>query len=306
MSNTASVKDLLNGVAAPTASFDGRTGIQIGHYYNGKVIKEEASQQTKMLEAGETTPKLEWWDPETKQRPKMQIVLTLQNDAYVDDDKNPDGLMRVYLKGGQLLAAQAKARELGIDSFLHGMFQITWVGEKPAKTAGFNNSKIFEVQFAPGVAPAVSNLVNPGEQVNPNSGEVTQQWHVPPAMQAQAAPANQFPVPPAMPTVTPPVPTQVAPVPMFMEPVATQPVPVATVTPAIATVPAPAQDGAANIIGIMGGVESTPLDPDTENQVRQLYAAGLTTANQIIAAFAQYNKTVTAAQVNPIINAIPS
>ncbi len=300
MSEQPSVKDLLNGLAAPTASFDDRQGISVGHYYNGKVIKEEVSQQTKMLRPGQTVAELEFWDPPTNARPKMQIILTLQNDAYIDEDKNPDGLMRVFLKGGQLLAAQAKARELGIESFLHGMFQITWTGTKPAKTVGFNDAKTYEVQFAPGVAPAQAALLGQQEQWAPSTPPVSQQ--------AQAAPAGTFPTPPPMqgaPVQQQPA-APAAPAPLFVEPqsptfpgqVVPQQQPAQTV--------APAPDAAAAVMGIMGGVEITPLDPATTEKVKQLYAAGLTSAGQIVAAFAQYNVTVTEEQVNPIINGTPA
>jgi hypothetical protein len=294
MSNEAPApKDLLTGSSAPTASFDDRTpGITVGTYYEGKVISEEVSQQTKPVKQGET-PVLLFWDEPTNNRPKWQMVLTIQNNAYADAD-NPEGHLRVFLKGGALMAAQAKAKELGVESFLHGFARLTWIGTKPAKTPGFNDAKTYQFDFAPGVPDVQAQLLGGGQAAAPAFAPPVAQ--AAPGMQTQFPPAAQAAANPAAFTA----PQQPVAAPAFAPPQTQQQVFPPALPPT--TLPAaaiPAQqapgDAAAAILG-MGGVEVTPLPPETAAQVVALRQAGLSD-QQVVEAFAKYNITVSLQQL---------
>jgi len=294
--NPASVEDMLSGGSAPAATWDSRPphSIPVGYYYLGKVIREEVSQQTDLpkIAGGESTPA--FWDA-AQTRPKMQIILTLQNDGYVTDD-NAEGHMRVFLKGGALQAAQATARDLGVKSFLHGDFVITWIGEKPPKTPGFNPAKVFKVDFTPGSAPAVFAALSAGSEgwaATPPQGAAAV---APPAMPAAvAAPA----APPAAP-VAPPAP------PMAAAPVAppAQPMAAAPVAPPLPPA-APAADPASALMGILGATPVATIDPDVAAKVRAVYGAGYTTIPAIIEVFVGYGIPLTEAQVQEALGGVP-
>lgn len=264
MSEAPSVKDLLQGGGAPTASFDERqpptgVGARPGLFYEGRVVKEEIVQATKMAKQGET-PVPEFWDPPHNTRPKWQIILTVQNPSYVTSE-NEEGLMRIFLKGGALQASQKRAKELNVETFLHGFARLTWTGTQPSKTPGYNDTKLYDFQFQPGVDPVRASVVTG-------------------APQQQAPQQPQFPQPPQQ-GFTPGLPAGAVP----QETWAPSPAPQVG-GPAF---PPPPMAGAAAVTSILGGVEITPLDPTTEQQVAALIGAGLRDAAAIEAAFRQHN-----------------
>lgn len=319
MSNAPSVKDILQGGGAPTASFDERqpptgVGARPGLFYEGRVVKEEIVQATKMAQGGQPAQP-EFWDPPHNTRPKWQVILTVENPQYVTAE-NEQGHMRLFLKGGALQAAQKKAKELGIETFLHGFARLTWTGTQPAKTAGYNDSKVYDFQFQPGVAPAHAAVIQ-GQQGGapqaPQQQFPQQQFAPPPVPQQQPLPGFQPPV--GQPGFAQQPQQQFPPQQAF-----NPPLPGGAVSqgegwapagaPQVGGPAAPPQQqfaaGADAVQGIMGGVEVTPLDPMTKQQVEALIGAGMRDASQIVAAFQQHGLTPpSTAQVQAVIDNTP-
>lgn len=312
-----SVADMLTRSSIPNASFDGRPpptgkGIPIGTYYEGKVVREEISQQTKMptVPGGEAEPL--FWD-EAKTQPKYQMVIVVENPIYATEE-NPSGAMRLFFSGGALTAAQAKAKELGVDAFLHGYLRLTWVREEAPSTPGFNARKVFQVDFVPGSPPnpmlAGTPDVQQGQQafVPPQQPQLPipaaqPQAFIPPVQQPQAFPGQGGGFPPQQVPASPfagmPQAAQLPPGAVAQQGDAQAWIPGAQ--PQQPVFQAPGQPavagGAAAVQQIMGAVEITPLDPLTAQQVKEVYEAGVRDIPTLIATFAQHGITVTQSQV---------
>lgn len=320
MAGPQSIADMLTSQKIPNASFDGRPaptgkGIPIGTFYEGRVVREELSQQTKMPDKVGADPVPEFWD-EAKTQPKMQIVAVVENPLYASEE-NPDGKLRIFFAGGALVALQKAAKEQGFDSILHGYVRLTWVGEEPPSQPGMNPRKTFHVDFAPGAAPAQVALM----QGNQGQAATAPQPQLP-GFAAPQQVAQQFAPPAAQQPVFQQPPVQQQFIPGQQLPpgaVAQQGDPAAWLPqgapagfpPAAAQAPvfqAPGQPavpgGAAAVQQIMGAVEITPLDPVTAEQVRQVYNVGIKDAEQIVIAFAQNGIQVTKPQVEQALGIV--
>lgn len=178
-----SVQDVLGGSSLPTASFKNAPN---GAFYEGRVVKEEIAQQTKM--DNDRTP--EFWDPPVNSRPKWQVIVHIQNPAYVTQE-NPEGILRAFMKSGMLTAGQKTLKDLGLKEFLGGYIRITQTGSTPTQN-GFDQ-KTYQVDFAPGATPVQQVL-----GANPQTGEVPPvqepQWA---AQAPQGTPPGMFQAPPA-------------------------------------------------------------------------------------------------------------
>lgn len=137
-------KELLGGGGgAPTAKFPS-IGTTTGGFINKVPV---VSQQTSM-----TTNEPMFWDDG---QPKWQIevtVLTDERDPEIPDD---DGSRRIYVKGLMMSAVREAVADAGADDVeAGGTLFVTYVGDRPSKTRGFNPAKVFEAKYTLPVAGA--------------------------------------------------------------------------------------------------------------------------------------------------------
>lgn len=156
---TSTPTDFLLGGGGASARFE-----TIGDTITGTVTNQEVRQQTDIA----TGDPLVWANGD----PRMQLIVTLQTTLRDDDDD--DGLRNLYVKGSKkagskslhdavaqaVRAAGAKGLEDG------GTLTVTYVGDEPSQTRGFNPRKLYTATYkAPdkaaqsgaylGTAPAV-------------------------------------------------------------------------------------------------------------------------------------------------------
>jgi len=191
---------------APTISFDANAGYQRGTFRGGLVLSKIISNQTK-IGTGEV---LRYNDGS----PRKQLVVTLRTNER--SDANDDGERRLFLKGDMVRAARAAFKPLGApDVEVGGWLYVAWTDEKAAKTAGYNNQKIYTALYArPGQAdpmagqpaysaPAPQQAPPPAQQPQ-YAPQQPQQAYQPP----MAPPQGYAPQPPAQPQYAPPAPPQ--------------------------------------------------------------------------------------------------
>ena len=137
----SNIDDFLLGGGGASASFD-----QIGDSITGTIVSAEVKQQTDITDGKPLT-----WDDGS---PRMQLVVTLQTSDRNDDED--DGQRRIYVKGSKkagsrslhdavataVRSAGAKSLEVG------GTLTVTFDGEEPAKTRGFNPRKLYTATYA--------------------------------------------------------------------------------------------------------------------------------------------------------------
>jgi hypothetical protein len=93
-------------------------------------------------------------------RPKQQLVVTLLCDGSTGgrDERDPHnpadvGKRRLYVKGYMVSAIRDALQKVNVrDIAQGGVLLVAWVDEKPSKTPGFADAKIFAAQYKP---PAV-------------------------------------------------------------------------------------------------------------------------------------------------------
>jgi hypothetical protein len=151
--NLPDPNDLLASVSVPSISFK---DAKIGTSYTG-TITDLQTVQVKDFATGE--PK--YWDDG---KPQLQIQVTLDTDLRDDSLEDDNGERRVYLFGQKLTAAKQALKDSGLTKFeLGAKFTITFSGEKPAKTKGFNPVKLYEIKIEKGKSnPAVDALLEAG------------------------------------------------------------------------------------------------------------------------------------------------
>lgn len=164
--------DFLMGASSGSARFD-----NIGDTITGKVVTTEVRQQTDISDG----KPLVWDDGSAR----MQLVVTIQTDQR--DDADDDGRRALYVKGSKtagsrslhdavrsaVQAARAKGLEPG------GTLTVTFVGEEPSKTRGFNPRKLWQATYvAPDHAAATGDFLGTAPATQP----------APPAQPAAKAP----------------------------------------------------------------------------------------------------------------------
>lgn len=177
---------------AKSFSFDLATEPRAREPRGGKVLSiGDPVQQTDMLTGNPL-----WWDPQTQQRPKLQVIITIDTRAgkYPEPsvDDSDDGVRTLYAKAGVQMAISEALRDAKSRLQVGGFLYIAWVSEVPAKTRGFHPRKVFKAQWTPPTASEATGSFFGGDAA--------------PAQQ-QAAPAPQFGAP-----TTPPAPAFAQPV----------------------------------------------------------------------------------------------
>jgi hypothetical protein len=127
------------------------------------VILGATMQQARDMKTG--TP-LTWDDG----NPKENLVIMLQTDEHDDEVEDDDGTRRLFCKKpGAMLAAIGKALgKVKISQSFGGTLAVKYIGDKKAKTAGFNPSKQFAAVFTPaGGAAADSPPTTRGQSEPP-------------------------------------------------------------------------------------------------------------------------------------------
>jgi hypothetical protein len=146
--NLPDPNDMLSSVSVPSISFK---DAKIGDSFTG-IITDLQTVQVRDFATGD--PK--FWDDG---KPQLQIQVTLDTDLRESDEDS--GERRVYLFGQKLTAAKQALKEADMTKLdLGTKFTIALVGEKPAKTKGFNPVKLYGVKLAKGTSnPSVDAVL---------------------------------------------------------------------------------------------------------------------------------------------------
>lgn len=190
------IEELLKGSGGKSASFK-----QIGDSYEGVVTRATVGTVSKFGDP-DRTPEV-WKDGS----PKLQVIIGVQTPHK--DDADDDGVRNIYIKWwGESAAEFTRAVKAAgdTDARVGGWFKATYVGDKPAETAGLNPTKLFRYEYRmAGVNPAT--LAPPAQPAGYPPPVAPAQPALPMGMapQAQPAPAAATP-PPAPPAAVPPPP----------------------------------------------------------------------------------------------------
>ena len=147
---TTNPNDFLLGGGGKSASFD-----NIGDSVTGTITAEPEVRQQTNLQTG----KPETWD---NGDPKHQLVVTLQTAERADSDD--DGIRNIYIKGSKKAgtkslhdAVATAVRASGADGLAKGgTLTVTFIGEEPSQTRGFNPRKLYEAKYVPPAPGAAS------------------------------------------------------------------------------------------------------------------------------------------------------
>lgn len=139
---STSTDDFLMGGAATSAKFE-----HVGDTVTGTIVTTEVRQQTDI----QTGQPLVWDNGD----PRMQLVVALQTDQR--DDPDDDGIRMVYIKGSKargskslhdaVRAAVEQAKTKGLEA--GGTLTVSFIGEEPSKTKGFNPRKLWQATYTP-------------------------------------------------------------------------------------------------------------------------------------------------------------
>lgn len=158
------IADLVKSAGGVTGAFG--KGDPVGKTVSGRIVAADV-QQVRDIK----TSDLEFWDGDPTQ-PKLQVRVIVQTDAR--DDEKDDGQRAIYVKwwGGQRAALLTALREAEDDDVhVGGHFTATFTHEIPSDQRGMSPTKVFEFTYQkPGAGIAG---LNPGEQVNQSTGEIT-------------------------------------------------------------------------------------------------------------------------------------
>lgn len=137
----STTNDFLMGGGGASAKFD-----QIGDTITGRITATEVRQQTSLEDGKPLT-----WD---NGDPRMQLVVTLATDLH--DDADDDGARNLYVKGSKtpgskslhdaVRAAVQNAKAKGLE--VGGTLTVSYVGDEPSKTRGFNPRKLYQATYA--------------------------------------------------------------------------------------------------------------------------------------------------------------
>ena len=153
------IDDLLTGGAAgKSMKFEA-----VGKSYSGTVVSSEARQATD-LQTGEGKV---WKDGS----PAMQAVIGIQTDERNPEIENDDGVRYDYVKmwGEQKKAFRAAAQLAGGSPKPGDHYSVTFTGEKPSETRGFNPTKLYkyEIRKANPVDALIAEPAAPAQQAAP-------------------------------------------------------------------------------------------------------------------------------------------
>ena len=123
----------------------------IGDTVKGEIESLEMQQQ-RDFKTGDPL----WWDPETKQQPKMQLRIVLQTDIRDEDDENDDGRRGVYVRGQLQQAVREAIKKAGVDKIEEGgTLVVKFDAEGTAPGPKLNKPKIYTAAYKPpSITPA--------------------------------------------------------------------------------------------------------------------------------------------------------
>lgn len=140
------------GAGAPGAKFP-----TIGTTVGGIVVKSKITQQTDI----KTGEKLFWEDGREKWQNEV-IVLTDDRDSEITDD---DGSRCIYVKGYMQPAVTEALEAVGCSKpEAGGELFVTYTGDRPSKTKGFNAAKLFEATYKAPTASASTSAASYGDE----------------------------------------------------------------------------------------------------------------------------------------------
>jgi len=118
----------------------------------GKVIERELRVQTDIDDPTITL----YWDPDTRQRPKMQLVATLETHEPDETDENDTGLERLYIKGYMQNDFTNALRKARMRDLTPGTWvQVEFASEDAPKRRGMSGARHYKVEVWPANAPPV-------------------------------------------------------------------------------------------------------------------------------------------------------
>lgn len=160
--------DFLLGSGGKSAAFD-----IVGDSVTGTITSDpEVRQQTDIQNGTPLT-----WD---NGDPKHQLIVALQTAERADNDD--DGIRNLYVKGSKKAgtrslhdAVATAVRAAGVDGLAKGgTLTVTFVGEEPSQTRGFNPRKLYEAKYVP-PAPGAASSDYLGTTESQPSGQPVQQ-----------------------------------------------------------------------------------------------------------------------------------
>lgn len=103
-----------------------------------------------------------WWDPDTKQQPKMHLRVVLQTELR--DEEDDDGRRGVYIKGQMQQAVRDAIKKAGANQIKEGgTLAVKFDAEGKAPKEGLNKPKIYSAAYKPPeeqpAAVAVDDLI---------------------------------------------------------------------------------------------------------------------------------------------------
>lgn len=163
--------DFLLGAGGKSANFE-----NVGDSITGTIATEPEVRQQTDIQSGRPLT----WD---NGDPKYQLVVALQTSERLDSDD--DGIRNVYIKGSKKAGSQSlhdavaqAVRASGADGLAKGgTLTVTFVGEEPSQTRGFNPRKLYEAKYVPPAPGAASGeyLGTATQQNSEPQGQAVQQ-----------------------------------------------------------------------------------------------------------------------------------
>lgn len=170
--------DFLLGGGGASAKFD-----NVGDSITGVIESTEVKQQTDIQSGAPLT-----WD---NGDPRMQLVVRLKTDLRDPNIEDDDGVRAIYVKGSKKPGSQSlhdavasAVRAVGAKGLeVGGTLTVTFTGEEPSQTRGFNPRKLYTAQYAtPDKAAATGDYLgtNPTPQQAPAAAAPAPQQQTPP------------------------------------------------------------------------------------------------------------------------------
>jgi hypothetical protein len=157
---------LLGGGGGASARFD-----NIGDTITGTILNLEMRQRTDIA----TGDPLTWPNGD----PQMQAVIAVQTTEQ--DDEDDDGIRVLYVKGSKKAGSRSlhdavatAAKTAGKNLEPGGTLTVTYTGDEPSKTKGFNPRKLYSATYAaPDKTAPVAAFLNPQTPTPPAAPAAT-------------------------------------------------------------------------------------------------------------------------------------
>lgn len=144
--------EMFSGSGSPAFKFE-----KIGDRLEG-IIEDAEARQQRDYDTGEAKT----WDDG---KPMMELVLTLATDLRDPSIEDDDGSRRVFVRGQMLTALRQAVRKAKARKPERGaVVVITHSGLGEAKRKGFNQPKLFTVDYLPSSAAAVAEMFGDAPQ----------------------------------------------------------------------------------------------------------------------------------------------